>query len=125
MGLFDGLTAAAGGGDPLSAIGNLLGNHDGGLGGLVQAFEQGGLGEAAQSWVSGDANLPVSADQIRSVLGSDMVARFAEKVGVDPQTAASHLAELLPQVVNHLTPNGEIPQGAVGALEGLLDRFKG
>ena len=125
MGLLDGLIGAAAGGDPLSAIGNLLGNHDGGLGGLVQAFEQGGLGEVAQSWVSGDSNLPVTPEQIQSVLGSDVVAQFAQKLGVDPQTAAGHLAELLPQVVNHLTPNGEIPDGAVGALEGLLDKFKG
>jgi uncharacterized protein YidB (DUF937 family) len=126
MGILDKLMGAVGGGggDPMSAIGGLLSGHDGGLGGLVGAFEKAGLGEVAQSWVSGGGNLPVSADQIQAVLGSGVVAQFAQKLGIDPQQAAGHLAELLPQVVDHLTPNGQIPDGALGALEGLLDKFK-
>ena len=66
----------------------------------------------------------VSAEQIQAVLGSGPLAQFAEKLGVDPAEAASHISQLLPQVVDHLTPNGSIPDGALGALEGLLDRFK-
>jgi len=125
MGLLDNLLGGAGGGDPMAAIGGLLNGHQGGLGGLVGAFEQAGLGELAKSWVGTGANLPVSAEQIQSVLGSGVVAQFAEKLGVDPAQAAGQLAQLLPQVVDHLTPNGQIPSGALGALEGLLDRFKG
>jgi uncharacterized protein YidB (DUF937 family) len=127
MGILDNLMSAVGGGggDPLSAITGLLNGHEGGIGGLVQAFEKGGLGEVAQSWVSGGGNLPISADQIQAVLGSSVVAQFAQKLGVDPQVAAGHLAELLPQVVDHLTPNGQVQTGALGALEGLLDKFKG
>jgi uncharacterized protein YidB (DUF937 family) len=118
MGILDNLMGAVGGGggDPLSAITGLLNGHEGGIG---------GLGEVAQSWVSGGGNLPISADQIQAVLGSGVVAQFAQKLGVDPQVAAGHLAELLPQVVDHLTPNGEVQTGALGALEGLLDKFKG
>jgi uncharacterized protein YidB (DUF937 family) len=127
MGILDNLMGAVGGGggDPMSAITGLLNSHEGGIGGLVQAFEKGGLGEVAQSWVSGGSNLPISADQIQAVLGSGVVAQFAQKLGVDPQAAAGHLAELLPQVVDHLTPNGQVQSGALGALEGLLDKFKG
>jgi uncharacterized protein YidB (DUF937 family) len=127
MGILDNLLGAVGGtgGDPMSAITGLLNGHEGGVGGLVQAFERGGLGEIAQSWVSTGGNLPVSADQIQAVLGSGVVAQFAEKLGIDPQAAAGHLAQLLPQVVDHLTPNGQVQSGALGALEGLLDRFKG
>lgn len=125
MGLLDGLLGAAGGGqNPMGAISEMLNGHDGGIGGLVDAFEKAGLGEAAKSWVGTGGNLPVSADQIQQVLGSPMVAQFAQKLGIDPQQAAGHLAELLPQVIDHLTPNGQIPSGALGALEGLLDKFK-
>jgi uncharacterized protein YidB (DUF937 family) len=123
MGLLDGLLGGDGK-DPMSALNGLIGGQDGGLGGLVSAFEKGGLGQIAQSWVSTGANLPISAEQIQAVLGSGPVAQFAEKLGVDPKMAAGQLAELLPQVVDHLTPNGQVPSGALGALEGLLDRFK-
>ncbi|HEY3697005.1 MAG TPA: YidB family protein [Phenylobacterium sp.] len=125
MGILDGLMKAAGGGaGPLDAITQMLGAHDDGLNGLLKSFEAEGLGAVAQSWVSKGANLPVSAEQIQAVLSNSTVAAFAQKLGVDPQTAAGHLAQLLPQVVDHLTPNGEVPTGALGALEGLLDKFK-
>jgi uncharacterized protein YidB (DUF937 family) len=122
MGLLDGILG--GGSDPMAALGGLLQGHDGGLGGLVGAFEKAGLGQVAQSWVASGANLPISAEQIQAVLGSGPVAQFAQKLGIDPQQAAGQLAGLLPQVVDKLTPNGAIPDGALGALEGLLDRFK-
>ena len=129
MGILDSLlgslTGGPGGGDPMAAITGLLGGQAGGLGGIVQAFEQGGLGEVAKSWVSSGANLPISADQIQAVLGSGPVAEFAQKMGVDPQTAATQIAQYLPQVIDHLTPNGEVPSGALGALEGLLGQLKG
>jgi uncharacterized protein YidB (DUF937 family) len=125
MGLLDGLLGGGSGANPMAALGGLLEDHHGGLGGLVGAFEKAGLGDVAQSWVSKGGNLPISAEQIQAVLGSGPVAQFAEKLGVDPQAAAGHLAQLLPQVVDHLTPEGAIPTGALGALEGLLDRFKG
>jgi uncharacterized protein YidB (DUF937 family) len=124
MGLLDGLLGGSGS-DPMAALSGLIGGHDGGLGGLVGAFEKAGLGQVAQSWVSTGANQAISAEQIQAVLGSGPVAQFAEKLGVDPAQAAGHLAQLLPQVVDHLTPNGQVPSGALGALEGLLDRFKG
>ena len=93
MGILDNLLGVpGGGGDAMSAITGLLNGHEGGIGGLVQAFEQGGLGEIAQSWVSTGGNLPVSADQIQAVLGSGVVAQFAEKLGVDPQEMARGLA---------------------------------
>jgi len=126
MGILDGLMKAAGGGggSPLDAITQVLGAHDDGLNGLLQGFEKAGLGAVAQSWVSKGANLPVSAEQIQAVLGSAPVAAFAQKLGVDPQQAAAHLAQLLPQVIDHLTPEGQVPTGALGALEGLRDKFK-
>jgi uncharacterized protein YidB (DUF937 family) len=126
MGLLDNLMGALGGqggsGD-LAEIVQSLGAASG-VGGLVDAFQKGGLGEVAQSWVSNGANLPISADQIQAVLGSGMVGQFAEKLGVDPQVGAAKLAELLPGLVDKLTPGGQLPtEGLGGAVGDLLGGF--
>ena len=125
MGLLDGILGGAGGeGSPIGAITDLLGSQEGGLGGLLGAFEKGGLGGVAQSWIASGANLPISAEQIETVLSSGMLADFAAKLGVDPKTAARTLAQVLPQVIDHLTPNGQVPaagQGGLGGLGGLAD----
>jgi uncharacterized protein YidB (DUF937 family) len=129
MGLLDGILGSLGGGnggDAVSAITNLINSQPGGLGGLVSSFEQGGLGEIAKSWVSSGANLPISADQIAAVMGSGPVVEFAQKMGIDPAMANGVLAQVLPQVVDHLTPNGQVQSGGVadllGGLAGLLKR---
>lgn len=131
MGIFDGLAGGlggllnqGGGENAMGALGGMLEQH-GGVGGLVQAFEKAGLGGVAQSWVSTGANQPVSPDQVTQALGSGPIAEFAQKLGIDPSEAAGHLSQLLPQMVDHLTPNGQTQGGGLGALEGLLDRFKG
>lgn len=128
MGLLDGILGGAAGdeGSPIGAITDLLGAQEGGLGGLLGAFEKGGLGGVAQSWIASGANLPISAEQIETVLSSGMLADFAVKLGVDPKTAAGTLAQVLPQVIDHLTPDGQVPaagQGGLGGLGGLADLF--
>ncbi len=126
MGLLDGLlNAAGGGGGTLEAVTGMLGSHEGGLGGLLASFERGGLGDIAKSWVSTGSNLPISADQISAVLSHGAIADIAKKLGVDPTAAAGQLASLLPQVIDHLTPNGQVPPGGgLGAITDLLGKFK-
>jgi uncharacterized protein YidB (DUF937 family) len=123
MGLLDNLTGLLGGqGDLAEAVKSL--GVAGGVGGLVDAFQKGGLGEVAQSWVASGHNLPVSAEQIQAVLGSGAVGQFAEKLGVDPQTAAAKLSEILPGLVDQLTPGGKLPdEGIGGAVGDLLGGF--
>ena len=123
MGLLDGLLGGGGDGSPIGAITDLLGQQEGGLGGLLGAFEQGGLGEMAKSWVSSGENLPVSADQIQTVLSSGVLADFASRLGIDPKQAAGTLAEVLPQVIDRLTPNGELPSGGLGGVADLLGKL--
>jgi|KBSMisStaDraftv2_1062788.scaffolds.fasta_scaffold1007585_1 uncharacterized protein YidB (DUF937 family) len=96
-----------------------------GLGTLLQAFEDGGLGHLFHSWVGTGQNLPVSAQQIQSVLGnSGMLQRIAQATGMQSADVAQHLSTVLPQIVDHLTPNGQIHGGdATSALEGLAQRF--
>jgi len=121
MGLLDGILGGKdGGGAAMSAISDLLGSQEGGVGGLVKSFEAGGLGELAKSWVAKGDNLPISAQQIEGVLSSGVVAQFAQKLGVDPHVAAGQIAQVLPQVIDRLTPNGELPSGGLGGLLGGL-----
>ncbi|QGZ61589.1 YidB family protein [Paraburkholderia acidisoli] len=107
-------------------------NQPGGLNGLIQKFQQGGLGDVVQSWVGNGANQTVSADQIHNVLGSDVVSGLAQKVGLQPDQVGGLLAQVLPHVVNAGTPNGEVPQGGqinaesvLGTLGGLVSLFGG
>jgi uncharacterized protein YidB (DUF937 family) len=129
MGILDSILGAVTGGggsnNAVSAITDLLGAHEGGLGGLVGAFEKGGLGEVAKSWISTGGNLPISAEQITSILGHGPLADMAAKMGIDPAQAAGQLSQLLPQVIDKLTPNGEVPSGGLGAIGDLLGKLKG
>ncbi len=125
MGLLDSVVGAlagnqsAGGNAVLDAVMQLIHNQPGGLGGLVQSFQQGGLGEIVNSWVSTGQNLPISAEQIGAVLGSGTLQNIAAQLGVLPEQASGSLAELLPQVIDHLTPNGQLPQGGDLLAQGL------
>lgn len=95
----------------------------GGLDGLLAKFREGGLGEIAASWVSTGENLPISADQISGALGAGDLDSIAQSLGVSRGEASSKLADLLPGIVDQLTPNGQVPD--MGALGGLLGALKG
>jgi uncharacterized protein YidB (DUF937 family) len=95
----------------------------GGLAGLVQKFQAGGLGDVVASWISTGQNLPVSADQIVNVLGDGRIQEIARTLGIEPDAVSGHLAQVLPQVVDKLTPNGTLPEA--GGLGGLLGALAG
>ena len=122
---------AAPGGDALAQVlGGLLsgggsGGSGGGLGGMVEQFQRAGLGEVIGSWISTGRNLPVSAEQIGQVLGSDTVAQIAQRLGVDPAQAAGQLSHLLPEVIDRLTPNGQLPAQAGAGAPDLLGMLGG
>jgi uncharacterized protein YidB (DUF937 family) len=90
----------------------------GGLPGLVQSCQREGLGHVVASWIGTGQNLPITPEQVSQVLGSEKVREIAARVGISPEAAGSVLAKLLPTLVDHATPNGEIPQGA-GLQDGL------
>ena len=135
MGLLDSVIGALGGsqgsgqGDALQAVIAMLargGQGSSGLDGLVQQFQQGGLGDLIASWVGTGQNLPVSASQLQDVLGSDMLSQFAQQLGLPPGEAAGQLSQLLPQVVDKLTPNGQLSDvgsSGLGDLGSVLERF--
>ena|SRR5205814_530320 len=80
------------------------GNEARGLGELVNTFQQKGLAGIVNSWVGTGANQPINADQIERVLGQERLQQIAAKFGVPPDTVKAKLAEVLPTVVDKLTP---------------------
>lgn len=95
-----------------SSVMQMINNQPGGISGLLQQFHDKGMGGLVTSWVGTGQNLPISADQIQHVLGSEQVKELAAKAGISPDEASSHLAQLLPMLVDKLTPNGQVPQGS-------------
>ena len=89
------------------------------LGGLVARFSEAGLAEQASSWVGTGQNLPVSAEQIGQVFGNSALGDMAAQLGMPSEQVAGHLANLLPQVIDGLTPNGQLPQGGDMLTQGL------
>ena len=119
-------------------VGNELGSHPelvqglakhltsketGGLAGLMKVFQQKGLGNLVNSWVSTGKNLPISPDQIQKALGSDTIKNLAAKAGISTNNAASQLSALLPALVDKLTPNGKLPVESI-LMKGL-NLFRG
>ncbi len=94
----------------LTGLLHMIQNQPGGLSGLLQCFHEKGLGGLAASWVGTGQNLPISADQLQNVLGSEQVKQLAAKAGISPETAGAALSQLLPSLVDKLTPNGQVPQ---------------
>lgn len=93
-------------------VARLIPDHDnGGLRRLLEQFEANGLGAAVASWVGTGANLPITPEQLRSVLGDEKLLAIAKQLGLSPEAAANAVASLLPEVVNHLTPDGQVPAG--------------
>lgn len=132
MGLFDSVIGAVTGqiqqqGGLSSVLGGLLANNGelGGLNGLKDKFDQAGLGELINSWIGKGENLPISSEQISSVLGSDAVSRIASQLGIDPVQALAQLSQMLPGLIDKLTPNGVAPEGGLGQAGDLMGMLSG
>ena len=126
MSLLDQVVGALAGGESgggstlLQTVLQLVNNpQTGGLEGLIRSFQQGGLGDIVNSWVAKGQNLPVSGEQIEGVLGGSVLQDLAGQLGVSPQQASGSLADVLPQLIDQMTPNGELPQGGDLLSQGL------
>lgn len=120
MGIFDELAGGLagklfGGGDKnalLEGIMGLINNpQSGGLSALAQVFRDKGLGDAVSSWIGTGRNMPVSADQIREVFGSEQIRQISQNAGVSQEEASQGMASLLPEIIDKLTPDGKVPEG--------------
>lgn len=106
----------------LPVITSMLGNdgQQGGLGGLMEKFNQAGLGDVIGSWVSKGENMPINAEQLSQVLGSGAIGDIAAKLGVDQGAAGGMLAQVLPGLIDQLTPDGQAPEGGLGGASDLM-----
>jgi uncharacterized protein YidB (DUF937 family) len=130
MGLMDEVLAMAGSSGAqqadhataLTAIMNYINSPQvGGIAGLQHMFQQGGLGSVVSSWIGSGQNMPVSASQLQNVLHSGALQQAAQQGGIDPSKLTSMMSTLLPHLVNHLTPNGQVPDASTlqSMLKGL------
>jgi uncharacterized protein YidB (DUF937 family) len=81
----------------------------GGLGGLLNKLEQGGLGDVTKSWVGSGQNQPVSPGQLGTALGPNIIKVLAQKSGLSEEELSKQLSQVLPGIVDKLTPNGRLP----------------
>jgi len=81
----------------------------GGLGAIVAKLERAGFGAQVKSWLGNGQNLPISAEQLQEVLGSDVVKQLAARFNVPVEQLSKILAEQLPLAVDHASPDGKLP----------------
>lgn len=95
------------------------------LGSLVSGFKDKGLGNVAESWLGDGENAPVSADQLKDVLGADQISAAASKLGTDEGSLLSGLQDALPQLVDKASSGGNLLDsvGGVGGLAGMAKKF--
>jgi uncharacterized protein YidB (DUF937 family) len=105
-GLSDMLKGGLGGLLAGGAAGSIL---SGGLGDLLKQFQQKGLGDQADSWVSNGPNKQIAPDDLASALGADQIEQLSAQSGLSRDDLLQGLSQHLPDVVNHLTPDGRLP----------------
>lgn len=93
------------------ALGTLLQQH-GGIGGLVNQLSQGGLAGQVGSWIGTGQNQSVTGVEIAQALGSGSIGHIAQQLGINPQEAGNLLAQLVPHLIDHMTPGGQLPANA-------------
>ena len=114
-------------GDILGQVLGGAGGSGGGLGGLLRQFESAGLGDQARSWVSPGQNQPLSPDALGRVFGADGLATIARQAGLSERETTAGLAQLLPEIIDRATPQGQVPDEdqLAGTLQDLLRRLGG
>jgi uncharacterized protein YidB (DUF937 family) len=95
----------------------------GGLGGLAEQFQKGGLGDVMNSWIGKGENMPISPDQLNNVLGGDLIGKITQATGMSQGDLLGQLSQMLPGMVDKVTPDGEIPQGGLGDIGAILGKF--
>jgi len=112
------------------ALGSLFGSKEGeeggfDLGSIVSNLSNGNLGEIVSSWIGSGENAPIEPDQITDLIGEEKVEEFANKLGVDLESAKKALADALPNVVDQATNEDSNLVGSllekVGGLDGIMD----
>lgn len=95
----------------------------GGLQGLLEKLQAGGMAEQVQSWLGSGANLPIDPSQITQALGPDTLGNIASQTGQTVEQVSGSLSSALPDVVNQMSPGGSLP--SADQLAGMLQQIPG
>lgn len=127
IGALSGVRSTSGSGDMLGIVLQMLADDGEGIGihGLVERFRDSGMSSVLDSWIARGSNLPISADDLQHVLGSDTVEEIAQQMGLSRRVTADRLSQMLPYVVDKLTPHGRLPADGLGDLGQLMGRMAG
>ena len=125
MGLLDGLLGQMMGGtlgggqqqsptgvqaqNPLLQIALQMLQQNGGLSGVLAKMQQAGYGQQAQSWIGTGQNMPIDPGALSQIFGRGQLGQIAQQLGVSQEEASGGLAQMLPQVVDQMTPQGQVP----------------
>jgi len=94
-------------------LSEVLGNgSQGGLNAIVAKLQQAGFGDQVRSWIGNGQNLPITAEQLQQVLGSDTVKQLAARFNIPIDQLGPVLAQVIPTLVDHASPNGKLPHKA-------------
>jgi uncharacterized protein YidB (DUF937 family) len=109
MGLLDGVLGGVIGASMVSIVSGIIEQHSG-LQGVVAQLEKQGLAAAAQSWIGHGANQPISTAQVQQAFGTEKLQQLATLYGLSVPELSQKLAQVLPQAIDKLTPNGAVPK---------------
>jgi len=119
-----GAGAALGGGAILAAVMGMV-QSQGGVAAVLAKLRASGLGAHADSWVGTGANQPVSATDLHNALGSGAVGQVANELGINPQQAGGVLSQVLPELINQMSPSGALPDNHGDLMSEGLEMLRG
>ena len=111
------------GGNLLLQIALTMLQQNGGLDGVLNKFREGGLAQHADSWVGTGQNMDISADQLQQVFGSSTLNDLASKLGMPAGQAGSVMAQVLPELINQLTPQGQVTENSDQGISDELSKL--
>jgi len=107
----------------MDALSGLFSNDEGGLdlSNILSSLQDSSIGSIISSWIGSGENMPVDGSTLSNILGSDQISAFAEKLGIDPDTAADSLSDVVPNIVDKATGDGSSILDSIGGLDGIMD----
>ena len=114
--------------NPLLLMALQLLQQNGGLQGILARLQQAGYGQQAQSWIGTGPNLPIDPRVLQQVFGQGQLGQIAQQLGISPEQAPDGVAQMLPQVVDQMTPTGQMPENhsdLVNEALAILQRGRG
>jgi len=107
----------------MDALSGLFSNEEGSfdISNILSSLQDSDIGSIVSSWIGSGENAPIDADKLSNLLGSEQISAFAEKLGIDFDTAAESLSEVVPNIVDKATGDGESILDSFGGLDGIMD----